>query len=195
MSHNHHQHHHHHHHGSNRFSGDPDSLRDEMRNKQFNVPAAIDLVLETFQPKSVCDIGCGSGNFSSLFHEKGIAVAGVDANERMLEAARKHIPNMDVRLSTAEDLPFEDNAFDLSFLAFVFHEVDDQLKVLKEANRVATKGIVIFDFPHDRYFEFGPPQKIRIVPDTLREQCAQLGLPAPEVIEHQNSMLYFISLA
>lgn len=175
-----------------RFKGSPDSLRNKDRNQLTKVMAVVDQVIETFAPASVCDIGCGAGNFSEEFHKRGLSVSGVDVNPRMVEAVQQYMPGMDVRLAPAEELPFDDQQFDLAFLSFVFHEVDDQIKTLKEARRIAKKGIAILDFPHDRVLLMGPPKKIRVQPAILREQCAQLGLGEPHMVEYEKSVLFLI---
>ena len=174
-----------------RFKGSPASLRSKDRNQLTKVKVVVDQIMETFSPASVCDIGCGAGNFSEEFHKRGLQVGGVDVNPRMVDAVKQYVPGMDARLAPAEKLPFDDQQFDLAFMSFVFHEVDDQVKTLQEARRVAKKGIVILDFPHDRVL-MGPPMKIRVKPAVLREQCAQLRLGEPKIVEFEKSVLFLI---
>ena len=67
----------------------------------------------------VLDIGCGAGN---MFHhlDRYGSVVGVDNNPRPLVVARER--GYDVRQGLAEDLPFEDETFDLvSLLDTVEH--------------------------------------------------------------------------
>ena len=174
-----------------RYNGSPESLRHKWRNRMMNMIPVMDKVITTFQPETVCDIGCGSGNFAEAFNERGLVVSGVDVNPAMIKAIRNYVPEMDARVAPAEELPFEDKQFDLAFLSFVFHEVDDQMKTLLEARRIAKKGIAILDFPYDRVL-LGPPRKIRVKPAKLRNQCLHLGLALPEMAEYQKAVLYLI---
>ncbi|MEE4195167.1 MAG: class I SAM-dependent methyltransferase [Anaerolineae bacterium] len=176
-----------------RFKGSPESLRSKDRNQLTKVMTVVDQIIATFEPASVCDIGCGAGNFLEEFTRRGLVVSGVDVNPRMVEAVREYAPDTDVHLAPAEKLPFDDRQFDVAFLSFVYHEVDDQMKTLMEARRVAKKGIAILDFPYDRVL-MGPPKKIRIRPEKLQEQCAQAGLGQPEIVEYEKSVLYLIPM-
>ncbi|MGQ9820184.1 MAG: class I SAM-dependent methyltransferase [Candidatus Kapaibacteriales bacterium] len=58
-------------------------------------------------------------------------MAGVDLNLDMLEAAKKYLPGTEFKVAKAENLPFEDNSFDLVFIGVLLHEVDDYTKKLK----------------------------------------------------------------
>ena len=175
----------------NRYSGSPESLRRRWRNRMSNLLPVVDKVMNTFEPQSVCDIGCGSGNFSEEFYKRGLTVSGVDVNPKMIEAIQKYVPEMNARISPAEKLPFDDKTFDLAFMSFVLHEVDDQTQTLLEARRVASKGIAILDFPYDRVL-LGPPKRVRIHPEKLRALCLHLGLALPEIVEYQKAVLYLI---
>jgi len=177
----------------NRYKGSPESLRHKWRSRMKNMMPVVDRIMTEFAPASVCDIGCGSGNFSEEFHKRGLAVGGVDVNPKMVESIKKYVPEMEIHLAPAEELPFTDQEFDLAFMSFVFHEVDDQIKSLQEAARVAKIGIAILDFPHDRVL-LGPPKKARVKPDELRRHCQKLGLSAPMIVDYEKAVLYLIAM-
>lgn len=86
------------------------------------------------------DAGCGSGMAAALSASLGATVAGIDAAEGMLRIARERTPAGDFRQGEIEDLPFEDNAFDLvtGFNAFQF--AGDPARALAEAGRVTRSG-------------------------------------------------------
>jgi len=95
----------------------------------------------------VLDIGCGTGNHLLLLSRLGLDVSGVDASSFMIEEARKRLGNRcNLRTCRAEDLPFEDNEFDLVFIINTLEFVGDQLQVLKEAGRVASRQVFIGAF-------------------------------------------------
>ena len=86
------------------------------------------------------DAGCGAGMAARLSASLGASVAGIDAAEAMLEIARERTPDGDFRQGEIEDLPFEDDAFDLvtGFNAFQF--AGDAARALREAGRVTKPG-------------------------------------------------------
>ena len=86
--------------------------------------------------KRVLDIGCGTGAHAAILARHfGCAPAGVDASDGMLAQARAKLPDADLRLGTAERLPFEDESFDAALMVFVVHHVD-RPRAFAEARRV-----------------------------------------------------------
>ena len=60
------------------------------------------------------DVGCGTGLLTAeLAAVVGAdSVSAVDPSEPFVDACRRRVPGADVHLATAEDLPFDDAAFD-----------------------------------------------------------------------------------
>lgn len=85
---------------------------------------------------------------------KGSKVTGVDFSEGMLELGKEKVINaglndrIDVRFGDATDLPFEDNAFDGTIIAFGIRNVQDYEKGISEMGRVIKSGcnVVILEF-------------------------------------------------
>ena len=105
------------------------------------------LFLRLIQPESgqsVLDIGCGTGHNLAFFRELGLKVTGIDASEPMLDIASGKL-GTDVKLHCghAEELPFENNSFDIVTLITVMEFVSEPIKVLKEAARVAREQIYL----------------------------------------------------
>jgi SAM-dependent methyltransferase len=101
----------------------------------------------------VLDIGCGVGAFLRLVSDRAAKPFGIDASEALLALARQRLPDADLQRGDMEDLPYEDDTFDLvtGFNAFFF--ANDIVTALREAGRVAKPGapIVIQVWgPHDR---------------------------------------------
>ena len=73
--------------------------------------------------QTVLDVGCGPGAATAeLVRRLGPdAVAAVDPSEQFIAAARARHPGVDVRLSSAEDLPYPNGAFDATFAQLVVH--------------------------------------------------------------------------
>jgi SAM-dependent methyltransferase len=88
----------------------------------------------------VLDIGCGAGAFLRLVAERGAAPHGIDASEALIAFTRSRLPDADLRVGEMEDLPWDDDSFDLvtGFNSFFF--ADDMVAALREAGRVARRG-------------------------------------------------------
>lgn len=93
---------------------------------------------------SVLDVGCGTGAITVDLAELTEGhVIGVDIDEAKLEEARKvlsGVPNLEFRNADAQDLPFEDGAFDLVVFNIVLIYVPDKQRALDEMARVTRSG-------------------------------------------------------
>ncbi len=105
------------------------------------------LVPELLAPRPgerVLDIGCGSGHHLIMFNRMGLNVSGVDASAEMVRRARKRLGHRcTLQAAFAEDLPFDDNAFDVAVLINTVEFLDDPLGALAEAGRVARKKVFV----------------------------------------------------
>jgi SAM-dependent methyltransferase len=84
----------------------------------------------------VLDIGCGAGSFLRLVADDGAEPHGIDASEALIAFARGRLPDADLRVGEMEELPWDDESFDLvtGFNSFFF--ADDMVAALREARRV-----------------------------------------------------------
>jgi SAM-dependent methyltransferase len=98
------------------------------------------------------DVGCGAGLAAQLAAERGAQVSGLDASEPSLAIARERVPEGDFRLGDLEELPFEDDHFDLvaGFNSFQF--AGNPGRALSEARRVARPGSLV------AILTWGPPE-------------------------------------
>src|SRR5262245_19761186 len=90
--------------------------------------------------RRVLDIGCGVGAFLGLVSRRGAIPAGIDASEALVEFARGRLPGADLRVGEMEELPWQNDSFDLvtGFNSFFF--ANDMVAALREAGRVAKPG-------------------------------------------------------
>jgi SAM-dependent methyltransferase len=78
-----------------------DAPRGEAYDRRFEELAArgVDMhgeadLIDSYDPTSVLDAGCGTGRVAIELRRRGRAVAGVDLDPRMLEAARRKAPDI-----------------------------------------------------------------------------------------------------
>lgn len=105
--------------------------------------------------QKVLDVGCGMAH---LLYEltqvvPGIKVAGIDISRYALEHAKPEVRSM-LQYGQAQNLPFEDNEFDLVISLATLHnlKVFDLKKALQEIGRVSSKNSYIMaeSFRNDR---------------------------------------------
>ena len=105
------------------------------------------LLLRLLQPargERVLDIGCGTGRHLEMFLEMGLDVTGVDPSPHMLGVAAEKLGHRaELHQVVAEDLPFEDNSFDITTLVTSLEFVDDVHNALEEACRVTESRIFL----------------------------------------------------
>ena len=117
------------------------------------------------------DVGCGTGYFTeaalALVGKKG-KVFGLDISTAMLEKLKKRIAgnhngNLELLKSGDYIFPLEDSTGTFALFSFVFHEVDDPGKFLRESMRVLKKGATVAVIDWEKvHSDKGPPEHHRI---------------------------------
>jgi ubiquinone/menaquinone biosynthesis C-methylase UbiE len=101
-------------------------------------------MLKPIRGESLLDIGCGTGASIHPFYEKGLQVTGIDPSPYMLDIAMAHFGDrVDFYRGFAEDLPFDDNSFNHASLITTLEFVEDPVKAISEACRVAKDRIFL----------------------------------------------------
>ncbi len=93
----------------------------------------------------VLDVGCGPGALTAeLVSRIGAdSVTAVDPSPPFVQAAIARNPGVTVLEASAEDLPFEDGAFDAALAQLVVHFMADPVAGLAEMRRVTRAGGVV----------------------------------------------------
>jgi SAM-dependent methyltransferase len=101
-------------------------------------------LLDLRKGQRILDIGCGTGMSLLPLLDKGVSLTGIDPSVHMLEKAHERLKNrVDLHRCYAEDLPFEDNAFDTAMFFTTLEFTDRPAKAVEEACRVAKDRVVI----------------------------------------------------
>ncbi len=97
------------------------------------------------QGQRVLDVGCGPGALTAeLVSRLGPGgVSAVEPSAPFAAAARQRLPEVDIRQSAAEQLPFPDGTFDAALAQLVVHFMADPVAGLREMGRVTRPGGVV----------------------------------------------------
>lgn len=120
----------------------------------FNyMPRFWEPVIPTFQKHwdlkpgdTVLDVGCAKG-FMLYDMQRlipGLNVRGIDISQYAIDHAHPPIKDS-LSVASCDDLPFEDNSFDVVISINTIHNMDEQgcIRALKEIERVAKRGSFI----------------------------------------------------
>lgn len=162
----------------------------------------------------VLDVACGTGALTLALAERvlpGGSVVGLDANPQMLAVARRKPGQVDWRDGRAESLPFADESFDAVLSQFGLMFFDDRVAALRQMWRVLRRGgrmaVAVCDALEqspgyaalaallDRLFGRRVGDAFRapfVLGDTsaLRTLCAQAGIDAADVAQHQGRVRF-----
>jgi 2-polyprenyl-3-methyl-5-hydroxy-6-metoxy-1,4-benzoquinol methylase len=102
---------------------------------------------------TVLDVGCGNGRpISKVLFERGLAVYGIDASEKMVAAFREQFPDAIAECASIEDSSFFDRAFDAVIswgLIFLLKEDSQRLLIEKAAVALRPGGRLLMTAQRD----------------------------------------------
>jgi ubiquinone/menaquinone biosynthesis C-methylase UbiE len=100
----------------------------------------------------VLDIATGTGEFARALAPHVATVIGLDATNAMMEQGQKFIDqagieNISFQEGVVEDLPFNDETFDIVSSRYAFHHFADPKPVISEMVRVCKTGgyVIVID--------------------------------------------------
>ncbi|MBP0986428.1 MAG: class I SAM-dependent methyltransferase, partial [Oscillospiraceae bacterium] len=89
----------------------------------------------------ILDVGCGNGNLFGCLPDGRYEMFGIDFSENMIAEARKNCGDRAVfTVADAEELPFDDDSFDIVVCNASFHHYIHPDAVAAEMNRVLKAG-------------------------------------------------------
>ena len=127
---------------------------------RFSEPLAVEFAryAEVATGRRALDVGCGPGALTAQLVQQlgGGAVSAIDPSEPFVAAARARFPGLDVRVGSAEDLPYAAGSFDRSLAQLVVHFMKDPVAGLREMARVTVPGGLVAASVWDHGSDRGP---------------------------------------
>lgn len=97
--------------------------------------------VKLFPGAIVLDVGCGTGTMlrkmADIYQIDGY---GIDMEENMIAEARKKCPEMTIQISKCENMPFNDQSFDVITACMAYHHFSNQEGFAREASRIIKPG-------------------------------------------------------
>jgi demethylmenaquinone methyltransferase/2-methoxy-6-polyprenyl-1,4-benzoquinol methylase len=118
-------------------------------------------IIKSKNPKSILDIATGTGDLAILASKaKPERIVGIDISEAMLRVGiekikKKNLSSLiNLQQADSEDLPFDDNHFDLAMVAFGVRNFAHLSVGLSEIRRVLKPGgsLIVLEFSHPTKF-------------------------------------------
>jgi SAM-dependent methyltransferase len=132
--------------------------------------------------QTALDVGAGTGLLAERLHDLGLGVVALDPFPQMLGQLQQRRPEIQTVVAHGDDIPFPDDAFDLTYSVAVMHHIAEPRRVrrtLTEMVRVTRPGgrILVWDHnPLNLYWSL----LMRRVP---QDNGAERLVPMPELVE------------
>jgi len=116
----------------------------------------LGLTPQDYQGKSVLDVGCGTGEYTSWYASRGARVTGIDLSRTSLERAKAYalsygLSNVAFERMSALDLRFPDNSFDLTYSMGVLHHTTNPFQGFCEMVRVTRPGGIVIVSVYNKF--------------------------------------------
>ncbi len=109
---------------------------------EWHIPQVVDF--PRWRGAQVLEVGCGLGTDAVQFARAGAQYTGIDLTPRSIEMVRHRFIMQgltgEFQVADAENLPFDDNHFDLVYSHGVLHHTPDTQKAINELHRVLKPG-------------------------------------------------------
>jgi len=151
---------------------DPEKLKklDDPERLSLFEPEAVLKSFGLSPGMTVLDVGTGAGFYlpylSKMVSDSG-KIYAIDISPEAVEYAKNKVSqlglkNVEVLLSQENQIPLPDNTVDFTYMAFVFHELEDPVKFLKELERVSKPigYLALIDWKKEERDKGPPPEEV-----------------------------------
>ena len=153
---------------------------------RFSEPLALTFVefAALRESSRVLDVGCGPGVLTHVLVDRfgTDAVAAIDPSAPFVDAARSRLPGVEIKVASAEDLPYAEDSFDAALAQLVVHFMTDPVQGLREMARVTRPGGVVAACVWDHAGGRGPLSHfwsaVRALDDHATDESAMAGAQA-----------------
>lgn len=111
-------------------------------NTHYERPAMMRMINSNLNSLNVLDAGCAAGWYTESLLNRGANVTAIDISQSMVMAAKRRVGNKAniVCHDLEENLPFQNEFFDLIVSSLTLHYVKDWNHVFKEFKRILKPG-------------------------------------------------------
>lgn len=162
----------------------------EQRPVSKYITDEIEEISNITEVNKVIDVGCGGGRYSRYLYNKGYDVLAVDKYKEMATSLEKD--NITFKQANMNNLPAEDNSFDLILSTGVIHNATEKqefIDTIKEFYRILKEGkyavisaftsdIITKDLEYigkDIYLVKGRPSMVLLSKDEINKICEENG--------------------
>jgi demethylmenaquinone methyltransferase/2-methoxy-6-polyprenyl-1,4-benzoquinol methylase len=124
---------------------------------------AVRIISRSFKKPYILDVATGTGDLAiAALKIDPVKIEGIDISAGMLDIGRKKIETrgfsekISLQRADSENIPFDDNVFDVSMVAFGVRNFADPLRGLSEMRRVIRENgmILVLEFSKPTAFPF-----------------------------------------
>jgi ubiquinone/menaquinone biosynthesis C-methylase UbiE len=130
-----------------------DEFAEEYASRFMNIDSYIDSVDKFCESPNVrnpkiLELACGPGNFTQYLQQKfpGSSIIAIDLAPKMIDIAKKLMPDVDFRVMDVRDISSLDEKFDLIMCSFClpFLSKSDSQKLIADCAQLLSKGGKIY---------------------------------------------------
>jgi ubiquinone/menaquinone biosynthesis C-methylase UbiE len=120
-------------------------LEEEMDSRKAQMWIDILGLQGRLQGKNVLECACGTGKLTVVLAEQAKSVRSFDISPQSVKITRqrlekKHLKNVKVEVASMEELPYQDESFDIVVGLFILHHLADLEQGIKQIFRVLAPG-------------------------------------------------------
>jgi len=126
---------------------------------------AIKIISKSYKTPYILDVATGTGDLAiAAMKINPSKITGIDISRNMLEIGSAKVKSrglsdvIDLKYGDSENIPFDDNLFDVAMVAFGVRNFSDPVRGLSEMRRVIREGgmIMVLEFSKPSGFPFKP---------------------------------------